>query len=424
MKMSSKDRYLMEMGLKKQRKWVVFVILLVMTVSLNLVSSEAVTLSSSSIKPGRRQLQTQDTGNDIARVDPLEHFRKYRGPYNITNKHYWSSTIFSGIYGYAIGGLWLLIGVIYMVYLSAKSCCFGTKKGKLKKSKPEKMKCHLFLRTIAIVFAVLAIVASGIALAGSAGFQSRTKTILTIITNTADQASSSMYNATGAMRKISVILKQSDNIDAGQAANFLASSSDKLSYAASGIKRQAQTNRHLAGKVLTIMYILTSTTIGLSIGFATALTDNNSLSIILPCNELRSVGTVLRDVSTGLFEVINQVNSEISTLRANSLPGLKYVCNPFSGPPEFRYQPKDCPADSIPIGDFPKELKMVTCSDTIGTICKEGFISISEYKVIEAYPRSLLQAIKEAHKDDICIDAVAFNSDDHLGLDMDKYHPS
>ncbi|XP_074281449.1 uncharacterized protein LOC141606281 [Silene latifolia] len=240
------------------------------------------------------------------------------------------------------------------------------------------------------------------------------------------------------MRKISIILKQSGNIDGDQAANFLASSSDKLSYAATSIKKQAQTNRNLAGKVLRIMYILTSTTIGLSLGFATALTvfgvlrfrrvvytlvilcwiltiicwmlfgtyfvierlsgdtctalqdfrqnpDNNSLSIILPCNELLSVGTVLTDVSTGLFEVINQVNSEISTLRANSLPGLKYVCNPFSGPPDFRYQPKDCPAHSIPIGDFPKELKMFTCSDTGEAKCKEGFITISEYNVIEAY---------------------------------------
>jgi len=28
--------------------------------------------------------------DNTIRVDPLDHFRKYRGGFNITNKHYWS----------------------------------------------------------------------------------------------------------------------------------------------------------------------------------------------------------------------------------------------------------------------------------------------------------------------------------------------
>ena len=28
--------------------------------------------------------------DNTIRVDPLDHFQKYRGGFNITNKHYWS----------------------------------------------------------------------------------------------------------------------------------------------------------------------------------------------------------------------------------------------------------------------------------------------------------------------------------------------
>ena len=45
---------------------------------------------------GRNLLQTDNVlepirqSDDTVRVDPLDHFKKYRGGYNITNKHYWS----------------------------------------------------------------------------------------------------------------------------------------------------------------------------------------------------------------------------------------------------------------------------------------------------------------------------------------------
>lgn len=41
-------------------------------------------------------LEAIKEADDTVRVDPLNHFNKYRGGYNITNKHYWSvSFLFS-----------------------------------------------------------------------------------------------------------------------------------------------------------------------------------------------------------------------------------------------------------------------------------------------------------------------------------------
>ncbi|KAK9672210.1 hypothetical protein RND81_12G084600 [Saponaria officinalis] len=422
------------MGLKRRRNLAVLVVL------MNVVTSAA--LSNCSVEAAeRRLLQSQDTTDDVVRTDPLDHFRKYRGQFNITNKHYWSSTLFTGIYGYAMGLLWLVAGTVYGIYLLVIACCCKNQKRKLRRI-PCQNQCYLVALILTTIFVVLAIILSGIALGGNVRFHSRAKTIMTVIINTEDQASNTMYNATDAMRKISVNLKESGTFEGDQAANFLASISDKLDYEATSIETQAQRNRNLAGKVLTITYILTSATICLNLVAAVALTvlgllrfrqviymlvvlswfltvlcwiffgtyfviekftgdtctalhnfrqnpENSSLSTILPCDELRSAKTVLSDVSIGLFEVLNQVNVNISILRANSIPGLSYVCNPFSGPPDFLYQPKDCPTDTIHIGDIPQVLKMFTCSDASEPKCEEGFITRSEYNVIEVYTTSV-----------------------------------
>lgn len=66
------------------------------------------------------------------------------------------------------------------------------------------------------------------------------------------------------MRKISANLQRqatdsvngvdgADAADIAGAASFMASTSDKLDYAATGIERQAQKNRHLVERGLTIL---------------------------------------------------------------------------------------------------------------------------------------------------------------------------
>lgn len=65
---------------------------------LALTSSEAVgqTTSATSLELGRRLLQVENVSeplkqsDDTIRVDPLDSLKKYRGGYNLTNKHYWS----------------------------------------------------------------------------------------------------------------------------------------------------------------------------------------------------------------------------------------------------------------------------------------------------------------------------------------------
>lgn len=284
-----------------------------------------------------------------------------------------------------------------------------------------------------------------------------------VIIKTADKASNTIYNATGPMRKIAENLQLQatnslDNVGGADtatiatAASFLASTSDKLDYTATGIQRQAEKNRNLVEKGLTILYILTIIVISVNLAAMIALTvfgilkfqrallmliilcwfitvlcwlffgayfflekfssdtctalqdfrqnpDNSSLSSILPCEEFLSASSALSDVGIGIYEIVDQVNTNITLHRSGSFPGLPYICNPFSGPPDYSYQPQNCASDTIRIGDIPQVLKMFACSDTSGRNCQGGgLITTGEYNVIEAYStpiQSLLNSYPE-----------------------------
>lgn len=403
---------------------------------------------------GRQLLQTENVSepirhsDDTIRVDPLDHFNKYRGGYDITNKHYWSSTIFTGVPGYAIGVVWLLCGVGYGGFLLVTTIWCKRDKRKLKKKRsPCYKQCYLWHILLASFFTILAIVASGLVLGGNAKFHSRARTVVDIIMETANKASGTIYNTTGAMRNIRQNLETTDV--GAEASNFLTSTSDKLDVEAAGIERQARKNRRLIDKGLKIVYIITTVTISLNLvavialsvsGFlkfrralywlivfcwfltflcwlffgiyfflenfssdtCTALEDfqqnpyNNSLSSILPCDELLSAKSVLSNVSAGIYDLVNEVNTNISSLQQTSSLNLAHVCNPFSAPPEYQYQAGNCPANTIPIGEIPQVLKVFTCSDTDNGTCNNGeFISTSHFKTVEAYTtaiQSLLNA--------------------------------
>lgn len=49
------------------------------------------------------------------------------------------------------------------------------------------------------------------------------------------------------------------------------------------------------------------------------------------------------------------MNSNIYTIKSEyGVKQLDYICNPFAGPPEFRYRPENCPSGAATIGDIPQ----------------------------------------------------------------------
>ncbi|KAJ6289468.1 hypothetical protein OIU76_025311 [Salix suchowensis] len=400
------------MGSTDATKMVVSLIFLVILGS-NLIAGQP--FSSNSSEPGTYVLDVNNVSqpmiqsDDTARLDPLENFKKYRGGYDIKNKHYWSSTIFTGVYGYVIGVIWLLGGIAYGGFLLATAFCCKTRR-----------------------------TASGLVLGGNAKFHSRAKTAVDIIIDTANDAWKTMYNTTGAMKDMKENLGVSNLRGAARASTFLTTTSEKLDAEASDIQRQARKNRRLIEKGLKIVYIVTTVTISLNLAALIALSVcgalrlrrplytlivacwiltvlcwlfvglyfflenfsrdscgalknfqqnpySNSLSSILPCDQLLSAKSVLFNVSQGIYKLVNQVNANLSTIQ-----GVPYtVCNPFSAPPEYQYQPDKCPANTIRISEIPQVLKVLTCSSFDNGTCANGFISPNYYRTVEAFSTSI-----------------------------------
>ncbi|XP_052206569.1 uncharacterized protein LOC127810964 isoform X2 [Diospyros lotus] len=430
------------MHINKLAPSLTLMLLLIWALNFNHIEGGELATTSTSSGPGRSLLQTVNASEPIkqkdytVRVDPLDHFKKYRGGYDITNKHYWSSTVFTGKYGYVIGVLWLLCGLVYGVFLLATIFRFKNRDRKLRKRKPCNKQSCLWPIILGTSFTVIAMVQTGLVLAGNAKFHSRAKTVVDIIIDTANEASETIYNTTGAMKDIGSNLEVS-NADT-KAVGFLNSTSHKLNSEAADIQRQAKKNRHSIDYDLKIVYVITIVTISVNLvavialsafgilrfrralyvfivlcwlltvlcwfffglyfflekfeeDTCTALEDfqkdpyNSSLSSILPCEELLSAKSVLSDVSAGIYNLVNEVNANLSV----SYSSIVQVCNPFSAPPTYQYQPENCPDSTIKIHDIPQVLKELVCSDSNNGTCEGIYISTKDFKTVEAYSNSI-----------------------------------
>ncbi|QHO30563.1 hypothetical protein HN51_018951 [Arachis hypogaea] len=416
-------------------------VLVIMVLILPQIAAQVIPPADSPSDNAPEQIWQLD---NTVRVDPLDNFRKYKGGFDITNKHYWSSVIFTGVYGYAIGILFLLCGTLYGGYLLVTTKFYG------KSEKPKRVKnvfpyksFDLSIITLAILLTILAIVATGLVLAGSARFHSEAESSVGIIIKTANEASETINNTAGALKDMESNLME-DNVNNAVVSVRLDSTTERLDDASANIEKEASKNRLLINKGLKLVFVITIVIMSFNLVAVTVLSVsgvlrlrralyllitlcwlmtvicwiffgiyfflekfsgdactaldnfqenpyNNSLSSILPCDELLSAKSVLSGVSAGIYNLVNKVNENISGMQATSYPNLVHVCNPFSAPPEYLYQPQNCPANTIRIGDIAKVLKPFTCSDgTCGSESGSSFIiSGSEYVRVEAFTSSI-----------------------------------
>ncbi|XP_058748791.1 uncharacterized protein LOC131621759 [Vicia villosa] len=416
-------------------------IIVIIVLILPQISAQAFSPTDSAEDNAKEQIRQKD---NTIRVDPLENFQKYRGGFNITNKNYWSSLIFTGVYGYAIGMLFLLCGILYGVFLVIAKFCSRENDGegkRMKKAFPCNYKtCDVSLILLALFLMLIAIVATGLVLVGSARFHSEAKISVDIIIKTANKALETIHNTTEALKGMENSLMEA-NVSI-EASSNLDSTAEKLDDASGNIEMQARKNRRLINKGLKIVFVTTTVIMCLNLLAVTVLSVcgvlrlrrslymlvafcwlmtvlcwlffgvyffiekfssdacialdnfqenpyNNSLSSILPCQELLKAKPVLSEFSSGIYHLVNEVNTNLS-MQATSYPNPVHVCNPFSEPPNYFYQPENCPENTIRIGDIPKVLKPFTCLDANVVTCENGnLIPNSEYARVETYTNSI-----------------------------------
>ncbi|XP_027189320.1 uncharacterized protein [Cicer arietinum] len=337
--------------------------------------------------------------------------------------------------------LCLLCGILYGIFLLITKFCYHKNEGRrrMKMDFPCNYKsCVVSLIPLAIFLMLMVIVATGLVLVGSARFHSEAKTSVDIIINTANKASETIHNTTEALKGMeSNLMEANVNVEASK---NLDSTAKRLEDASANIDMQARKNRRLINKGLKIVFVATTmimsfnlvAVIVLSVSgvlrlrkalnlflvlcwlmtvlcwlffgvyfflqkfssdACTALDNfqenpyNNSLSSILPCHELLKAKLVLSKFSVGIYDLVNEVNAN---LQATTYPNLVHVCNPFSAPPNYFYQPENCADNTIRIGDIPKVLKAFTCLDANDGTCEMGnFITDSEYLRVENYTNAI-----------------------------------
>nr|CAD1836979.1 unnamed protein product [Ananas comosus var. bracteatus] len=437
------------MGSKRQLNQMVVVLLLSFTEVLSCVLGEAGDSLSlgSQIGPDKILMEMEndsESANSLLirtqRVDPLDDFKKYRGGYNITSKHYWSSTIFTGRIGYIIAALWFVGGITFSGFLLVTRICFRRKRKQNERASRSE-RDFLWPITLGLFFTFIVTVASGVIIGSSSKFHLQARSIKSIIMRTAEEASTTIYNVTeavAAMQNITELYSGRNGSD------LLNSNVESLSIQASNIQAKAESSMHLVNKGINTLEVISIITVTLNMIVVLTLlaartiklqnlsslliivcwlstfllwayfglyfflyefssdtcaaldeyqlnAENSTLSSILPCSERFSADTVLQDVGEEIHDTIDQVNEHILSLRSSFLSEIAYVCNPFSGAPDnYTYQPENCSSNTTKIGDIPQVLKRYACSNSDSETCNQReFISASDYHKVLIYTNSI-----------------------------------
>ncbi|KAL6660608.1 hypothetical protein ACP70R_001643 [Stipagrostis hirtigluma subsp. patula] len=377
------------------------------------------------------------------RIDPLDGLRKYDGGYNITNKHYWSSTIFTGRSGYLIAALWLIGGIIFGSILLITKIFFTKRNARYSDIDYFLERYQILTVILCILLVVFVIVASAVAIRGTVQFHSRAESVKEIIGETALEATATIYNITGAIEMVQNTSKLYNY--SSQAWDHLNSTVEVLNSEAVEIQAKAEENMRLVSKGIKILELVTILTVTLNlfsvltllvgmplrlqklcylcIAFCWILTallwmyfglyyffdkfagdtcvaldeyqlnpQNSTLGTIIPCSEKLSGNMILHDVGAGIHDIIDQVNSNIYTIKSEyAVKRLDYICNPFTGPPEYQYRPENCPSGAATIGDIPQILRRLTCSDFGGGAnCAPADLSSAiDYDKVQSYTSSI-----------------------------------
>ncbi|XP_020111465.1 uncharacterized protein LOC109726339 [Ananas comosus] len=441
-----------EMGSKRQLNQMVVVLLLSFTEVLSCVLGEAGDSLSlgSQFGPDKILMEMEndsESANSLLirtqRVDPLDDFKKYRGGYNITNKHYWSSTIFTGRIGYIIAALWFVGGITFSGFLLVTRICFRRKRKQNERASRSE-RDFLWPIILGLFFTFIVIVASGVIIGSSSKFHLQARSIKNIITRTAEEASTTIYNVTEAVAAMQNI---TELFGGRNGSDLLNSNVESLSIQASNIQAKAESSMHLVNKGINTLEVISIITVTLNMIVVLALlaartvklqnlsslliivcwlstfllwayfglyfflyefssdtcaaldeyqlnAENSTLSSILPCRERFSADTVLQDVGEEIHDTIDQVNEHILSLGSSFLSEIAYVCNPFSGAPDnYTYQPENCSSNTTKIGDIPQVLKRYACSNRDSETCNQReFISASDYHKVLIYT-NLIQNI-------------------------------
>ncbi|KAL0377913.1 UNVERIFIED_CONTAM: hypothetical protein Sradi_3096800 [Sesamum radiatum] len=335
------------------------------------------------------------------RPDPLRKFKHYSRDYDISDKHYWASTAFTGIPGYAVAGVWLLSGLGFAVFVVVKNL-----NGSASPVVDPPNSSNLIMFFLIVLFTVFAISASSVIIAANQKSLQRAEKLEDTLFGAGDDTSQTMGKVRATLRRMQTSLLPYDSKTCtllDLIGHRLRKGSLRIHGFVGSTRKSCDQFIHtfylvnlvavsvnlvllVAGLVLitlhyrpgiivlifscwiltTFSWILT----GLDFFFYTFIGDtcstltnymedprNNSLSDMLPCPKSMDSDITLGQINHGVHDFIAEINSKIREVLA-SIGGTEYqpipeICDPFSAAPSFSYSPQICRNDSIQVRNLP-----------------------------------------------------------------------
>ncbi|XP_019173273.1 PREDICTED: uncharacterized protein LOC109168873 [Ipomoea nil] len=387
-----------------------------------------------------------DRDDVLAAHVPLTRLQLHTGrAYNITDKNYWAASVFSGIHGYVIAGIWLLIGLGFGCYIIVKN------------SRPSSASIvqypdssYILFFSFIVFFSILAMVASSFVLVADKGSLHRTKKLTETILDAGSDAQRTMQSTKGILLSIQTLIDPYDS----NTSHMLNVTTHMLRRDSLSIQSFIDKTRHSGNEAIVALYVANLTVVianlvllvaalvsfifrwplGLIIiifccwilttlnwvltginfifhNFAEdiciALDDfeqnpeSSSLQSVLPCANSTNSKKLLVKIGYTIHTCMFKINVKLTALPALQSVrneednfGVWKVCDPFSGSPNYTFNPNQCPEDAIPIGNLPTILSRVTCYSSSRNCRDEGrFIPEAIFYKCSAFSESMQELI-------------------------------
>ncbi|CAM6058605.1 unnamed protein product [Sphagnum tenellum] len=355
------------------------------------------------------------------RIDPLDHFRKYKDGYNLKSKHYWASVIFTGIYGYAIAAAWTILGLLLSLIACCKYCLRLRGSSNSRYKRPHDSSGMYWIPGLVIsILSAIAIGCGVVLYIASKECKDKAYNVEDVILEAAQNATNSITTVSSKLASVQATLQPYSSPSFVTSVNSIETTLNKT---AANVQSKVLVNKKTYKRIVQIIWIVllviisttlfliicglastflrwtrffsfiivvtwiltTMTWLTFGILFAThnVVSDtclslqeylqnpvNTTLNTVLPCAALAAANATYRETRIDIDSVIRTQNKTFMAY-AQGITSLTGLCDPIGPAPDYSYT-GICPNNTLPLGDLQEVIAPLVCNETSSTGCGSG----------------------------------------------------
>lgn len=348
------------------------------------------------------------------RRDPTNGFKKYRDGYDVKNRHYWASAVYTGVYGFAIGVAWLLLGALITLLACFRCCC-------CRRRMPYAPRNRAYFWIPRILAFLLSLFAIGVVVTmfiRNRQLHTQAFDIRDSIATSANDVTGAVHNVTSTLSMVETIVNKYNiqGLNSGTVGSTITSLNNQADSITSKVNTNVRTlNRLINGIEIALIIMLSITLFLVACGMLAALLEwrtiyfliillgwlitaltwilfglffavnnvttdtcqafseyvqmpaNTTLDELLPCVNLATAASASNVVKQGVSNIVLQANNALTQIEQTSTrlgrpTTLPPVCDPVGAAPDFNFT--SCPNGSVQISGVPQVVAPFVCSAT------------------------------------------------------------